>query len=156
MLLYRARNFLDFVGHREVQLGDWRSSEDRSQPELTRIEYLRPLQTMKNLGDVRGYLLVKVFAIMGIFVQELPNAMAENVQTECFPVVHQGVRRMVRLPGCLKKTLLDTAIRQGVASGPIFVGRTRHLLHRSRAALLIEQAMDWQLEQKQLTTGWDV
>lgn len=155
MLLCRARNFLDFVGHREVQLGDRLSSEDRPRPELTRNEHLRPLQTVKDLGDERSYLLVKVIAIVGIFVQELPNAMAENVLAERFPVVHQGVRWMVRLPGCLKKKLLDSAIRQGVASGPIFVGRTGHLLHRSRVVVLIEQAIDQHLEQEQLTAGWE-
>ncbi len=187
-------NFLDFVGHREVQLGDRLSSGDRPQPELTRSEYLRLLQTAKNLGDERSYLLVKVFATTGIFVQELPEVTVENVKAERFPVTHQGVRRMVRVPGCLKEELLDYAKRQGVTEGPIFVGRTGHLLHRSRVAvlisqlsreaqvpeekgnprclqklyrntlaaveanmaLLIEQAMDRQLEQEQLTAGWEV
>ncbi len=186
-------NFLDFVGHREVQLGDRLSSGDRPQPELTRSEYLRLLQTAKALEDERGYLLVKVFATTGIFVQELPDVTVENIQAERFPVVHQGVRRMVRVPECLQKELLNYARRQGITKGPIFVGRSGQLLHRSRVAvlisqlckaarvpeekgnprclqklyrntravveanvaLLIEQAMDRQLEQEQLTAGWE-
>lgn len=185
-------SFLDFVGHRECQLGSRLSPDDKLQPELTRSEYLRLLQTAKALEDERGYLLVKVFATMGLFVQELPEVTVENVRAERFPVEHQGIRRIARVPGCLREELLDYARRQGIASGPVFVGREGKPLHRSwvsalisqlsreaqiskekgnprclqklyrnalaaaevNISLLVEQIMDRQLEQEQLTAGW--
>ena len=186
--------FLDFVGHRECQLGNRLSPDTNPQPELTRNEYLRLLQTAKILGDQRSYLLVKVFATMGIFVQELTELTVENVCAERFPVVRQEMRRMVRVPGCLREELLDYADGQGISTGPIFVSREGKPLHRSRVStlitqlssearipeekgnprclqklyrsalsaaevnvsLLVEQIMDRQLEQEQLTTGWKV
>ena len=186
-------SFLNFVGHREYQLGDRLAPDGAPQPELARREYLRLLQTAKILEKERVYLLVKVFATMGLFVQELPEVTVENVRMERFPVEHQGVRRMVRVPECLREELLDYAKRQGIASGPIFAGREGKPLHRSRVSalisqlskdanipmekgnprclqklyrntlaaaeanmsLLVEQAMDRQLEQEQLTAGWN-
>lgn len=186
--------FLDYVGHRECQVGDRLPPDANPQPELTRDEYLRMLQTAKILEDERGYLLVKVFATMGIFVQELPEVTVENVRAERFQVVRQEMRRAVRVPNCLREELLDYAKRQGITGGPIFLGRERQPLHRSRVsalilrlsgeakipeekgnprclqrlyrntreaaeaevALLVEQAMDRQLEQEQRTAGWNV
>ncbi len=185
-------SFLAFVEHRELQLGDRLPPDDTPQPELTRSEYQRLLQTAKILNNERDYLLVKVFATTGILVQELTEITVENVRTERFPVARQGMRRMVRVPACLREELLDYAGSQGITSGPIFVGREGKPLHRSRvsaliaqlsseahipeakgnprclqklyrnalsaaevnASLLVEQIMDRQLEQEQLSTGW--
>ena len=47
------------------------------QPELTRTEYLRLLQTARALGRERVYLLVKLFGTTGLTVQELEKVTVE-------------------------------------------------------------------------------
>ena len=166
--------------------------EDRLQPELTRNEYLRLLQTAKFLGKERIYLLVKVFASTGIYVQDLSRVTVEAAKAERLVVSAGNVKQMIHLPVCLCRELLDYAGRTGILSGPIFITRNgtpmnrtavstcilqlseaaqipkgkgnprclRKLYLTTRASiednisLLVEQAMNRQLEQEQLTVGW--
>lgn len=65
-----CNTWLDFMNRREYQQAD-ALQEEKPQPELTRGEYLRLLQTAREQGKERTYLLVKVFATTGIHVQEL-------------------------------------------------------------------------------------
>ena len=73
------------------------------QPELSRVEYLRLLQAARILEKERTYLLVKIFALAGIRVGELPQVTVERVRagacrsvpagsggTSCCPPVCRG------------------------------------------------------------------
>ena len=72
--------YLDFVGHREYQLASQLKQEAEVQPELTRTEYLRLLQTARALNRERVYLLVKLFGTTGLTVQELEKVTVEAVR----------------------------------------------------------------------------
>lgn len=193
-MLAAANQFLDFMGHRELQFMDRLKVARSPQPELTRGEYLRMLAAAKSRGNEKLYLLVKVFACTGIYSQSLPMVTVENVRKGRFSVTYMGSQNIFRIPACLQKELLSFAETQGIKTGPIFLtklGTTpshtyishsianlcvlanvpeekgsprclRKLYYTTRAEIeasfepLIEQTMDRQLEQEQVTLGWEV
>ena len=104
------------------------------QPELTRTEYLRLLQTAWTLGRERIYLMVKVLALTGIRVGELPLLTAEAVETGWLSV--SGEQRPI--PGCLRRELLDYIARNGIRSGPVFVSRNGRSLQRTQVTAEIQ------------------
>ncbi len=114
-----ANSLLDFLGRRDLQLAPMRLPEGGVQPELTRGEYLRLLQTARDLGRERLYLLVKVFGGMGLQVQELPRLTAEAARAGRIALPGQSLR----VPACLRAELLDYAAREQLASGPLFITR---------------------------------
>lgn len=117
-----ANSFLEWLGRREFQLSGRLETGEEEQPELTRAEYLRLLQTARHLGRERTYLLVKLFASTGLSLQLLPEVTAEAAASGRLPGPEgEGP---VRLPDCLRGELLDYARRQGISSGPIFVTRS--------------------------------
>lgn len=69
-------------------------SEPAVQPELTRAEYLRLLQAARALEKERAYLLVKVFALLGIRVGELPQVTVEQVKAGRLLLRGSGVRQL--------------------------------------------------------------
>ena len=82
--------YLDFVGHREYQLANQLKLETELQPELTRTEYLRLLQTARALDREKVYLLVKLFGNTDLPVQELENVTVGAVQAACLAVITLG------------------------------------------------------------------
>ena len=78
--LSAANGLLEHMGRRDLQLVGQLDAVPEVQPELTRTEYLRLLQTARILGRERIYLMVKVFALTGIRVGELPMVTAEAVE----------------------------------------------------------------------------
>ena len=78
--LSAANAFLDYIGHREYQLAGQLREEKPPQPELSRAEYFHLLRTAKALGKERVYLLMKVFATVGILVQDLQELTVEAVR----------------------------------------------------------------------------
>lgn len=122
--LSSGNSFVEFAGHREYQLVERLEREHNPQPELTRAEYLRLLQTARTLGKEKVYLLIKLFASTSLTVQELPKVTVGAVETGKVPIVFSGVKSVVHLPAHLQKELLEYAKRNGYLSGPIF--RTRN------------------------------
>jgi len=185
--------YLDFAGHREYQAAGQIKVGDEPQPELTRAEYLRLLQTARALGKEKVYLLIKLFGCTSLTVQELPKVTVEAVKAGKVAVSVNRVKSLVRIPESLQKELLNYARRIGRLSGPLFLtkegtpmSRTyvsaeirrlcaeaqvpdgkgnprclKRLYQNTRSgierniALLVEQAMDRQLEQEQLAIGWE-
>lgn len=127
-----ANSFLDFMGRRELQLSGLPRLEEDSQPELSRAEYIRLLQTARALEDEWSYLLVKVFALMGIPVQELAGLTVEAARAGRMVLAREGEDRWVRVPGILQAELLGYARRQGRTSGPLFLTRNGRSPGRSR------------------------
>lgn len=128
--LSAANAFLDYIGHREYQLAGQLKGEKAPQPELTRAEYLRLLQTAKVLGKEKAYLLIKVFAATGLLAQDLPAVTAEAARSGEI-ICGQNRRRQAAIPGCLQKELLSYAQRSGIQSGPIFLTRDGRPMHRT-------------------------
>lgn len=129
--LSSGNSFLEFAGHREYQMIEKLELEDSPQPELTRAEYLRLLQTARALGKEKVYLLIKLFGSTSLTVQELSKVTVEAVSAGKVAVVFSGVKSVVHLPEHLQKELLDYAKRHGYLSGPIFLTRNGLPINRT-------------------------
>lgn len=137
--LSAANGLLDYLGRRDLQLmGQLEADSAARQPELTRVEYLRLLQAARTLGRERTYLLVKVFALTGIRVRELPQVTVEAVRRGRLPVRAEGGARDTPLPACLGRELLDYCRRQGLAAGPVFVTRNRRTMSRTQVTAEVQ------------------
>ncbi len=89
-----VNSLYEYIDRRNWQMDRIRE-EERSQPELTRAEYLRLLQTAKGLGRERLYFLVKVFCCTGISVSDLSLITVELVKNG---KSEGGVKRMYISP----------------------------------------------------------
>ena len=191
--LSAANAFLDYIGHREYQLAGQLKEEGKPpQPELSRAEYFHLLRTAKAMGKERIYLLMKVFATVGLLVQDLQELTVEAVREGRVVCGRNRKQQILTVPKCLQKELLSFAERSGIWSGPVFLTRDGRPMHRtyisgamkpvceaaqltdgranpkglrklylstraaveSNIALLVEQALERQLEQEQLAIGW--
>ena len=192
--LSAANAFLDYIGHREYQLAGQLKEEGKPpQPELSRAEYFHLLRTAKAMGKERIYLLMKVFATVGLLVQDLQELTVEAVREGRVVCGRNRKQQILTVPKCLQKELLSFAERSGIWSGPVFLTRDGRPMHRtyisgamkpvceaaqltdgranpkglrklylstraaveSNIALLVEQALERQLEQEPLSIGWD-
>lgn len=134
-----ANAWLDFMGHREYQAAGQVKGEGDLQPELSRGEYLRLLQTARALDREKVYLLVKLFATTGLTVQELSKVTVEAAQEGKIAVQANKVKQVVRIPECLQKELLSYAGRNGCRSGPIFLTREGTPMSRTYVSTIIRQ-----------------
>ena len=132
--LTAVNGLLEYMGRRDLQLVGQLDAVPEIQPELTRTEYLRLLETARTLERERIYLVVKVFALTGIRVGELPLLTAEAVETGWLSV--SGEQRPI--PGCLRRELLDYIARNGIRSGPVFVSRNGRSLQRTQVTAEIQ------------------
>ena len=135
--LSAANSYLDYIGHREYQLANQLKLETEIQPELSRAEYLHLLRTAKTLDKEKVYLLVKLFAATGLFAQELPEVTVEAVQEGKVICGQNRHKQIVTVPGCLRKELLDFALRNSIGSGPIFQTRDGRPMHRTYVSAVI-------------------
>lgn len=148
--LSAANGLLEYMGRRDLQLVGQLDAVPEIQPELTRTEYLRLLQTARTLERERIYLMVKVFALTGIRVGELPLLTAEAVETGWLSV--SGEQRPI--PGCLRRELLDYIARNGIRSGPVFVSRNGRSLQRTQVTAEIQSlSRDARVEAAKCTPG---
>ena len=84
--LSAANGLMEYMGRRDLQLVGQLEADKGLQPELSRVEYLRLLQAARILEKERTYLLVKIFALAGIRVGELPQVTVERVRAGRLPV----------------------------------------------------------------------
>ncbi len=131
--------YLDFVGHREYQLANQLKLATELQPELTRREYLRLLQTARALGRERVYLLVKLFGTTGLTVQELEKVTVESVKEGKLTVIFSRSKQVLHIPKWLQNELLDYAKRNGCLSGPIFLTKDGTPMSRTYVSTIIRQ-----------------
>ena len=130
-----ANSLLECCGRRELQLRSTLDG-DATPPELSRTEYLRILSIARTLEKERTYLLVKVFACMGLFVHELKLLTVEAAEAGKLEIPGE---RTVRVPPCLRQELLDYTRKNGILHGPIFVTRTGRLMNRSNVSTEIQR-----------------
>ena len=96
-----VNNFLGYLNCWEFQMIQTLEVTDKPQPELTRNEYLRMLQAANLLGKEKTYFLIKVFAVMGIAVQELPLITVEALRNRS--IIRTGNQNVIRIPNCLRE-----------------------------------------------------
>lgn len=137
--LVAADGYLEEAGAREYQIAARIRNKDELQPELTRTEYLRLLQTARTLGRERVYLLIKLFATTGFPLQAVPDVTVERVLDGKVTVEATGVKQLIRFPKFLQDELLSYARRKGVLSGPIFLARDGTPMSRTNVSTGIRQ-----------------
>ena len=136
--LSAANGLLDYLGRRDLQLVGQLEPEPAVRPELTRAEYLRLLQAARSLEKERTYLLVKVFALLGLPVGELPRLTVEQVQAGHVLVRGNGAQWYEAIPRCLEQELRAYIRRRGLLSGPVFVTRNGKAMSRTQVTAEIQ------------------
>lgn len=131
-----ANSLMDFCGRREFQVTDLMLPEEDIQPELSRNEYMRLLQTAKSLKKERSYLLVKVIALMGLNIHELQYVTVESAQAG---VIAIPPKKQVGIPGPLQKEMVAYAARKGIRDGPMFITRNGTLMRRSAVTAAVQR-----------------
>ena len=116
-------SFVQFSGCRQWQVVGFHRGYKEVQPELTRVEYLRLLQTAKQMEKKKSYLLIKIMGGAGIRIQELPQLTVESVTRGTLQLESHNSKqkRLVRLLPVLRRELLAFAKEEGIKRGPIFV-----------------------------------
>lgn len=122
-----ANSLLEYCDRRELQARAQITPDEIVQPELTRAEYLRILAAARMLGRQRVYLMVKVFAILGLLVHDLPLLTVQAVREGR---VMLG-KHPVHIPFCLQKELIEYAAAEHIQDGPVFVNTNGRPLMRS-------------------------
>lgn len=130
--LSAANGLLEYLGRRDLQLIGQLETAEELLPELTRAEYLRLLQVAKTLGRERTYLIIKVFALIGLQVRELPQITVKAVRAGRVMRSDQGTRQSAQIPSCLREELLNYIQRTSILSGPVFVSRSGRPLRRTQ------------------------
>lgn len=102
------------------------SSEEK---ELTKVEYLRLLQTAKN--NPRLHLIIETICSTGIRVSELKYFTVENVQNGTVIVNCKGKTRNILVPSKLRKLLLRYTQMNKINEGIIFRTRSGKAVNRS-------------------------
>lgn len=140
LLFSSVNGFLAFWGLWEFQYTppDYKFDND-IQPEISRSEYLRLLSAAKNMGKLQTYLLIKVFATMGIAVRELSSVTVEAVHMGRAMIEMDNGTNVRKIPECLRRELLDYARKRCIAEGPIFVTRTGREISRTTVSALIQR-----------------
>ena len=128
-----AASFLDYLDYPLYRAPRQLAPDRGAQPELSRTEYLRLLQTARLLEKEREYLYIKVFAQVGLSVQELNRLTVEAAQAG-FIQPEPGEEEALRLPAGLREELLDYSRRRGVRTGPVFVTRTGRAVKRTNVS----------------------
>lgn len=130
----------DYMGRRDFQFYGFGEIPEVVQPELTRVEYIRLLQTAKILNKEREYLLVKVMGGAGFRIQELPQLTVEAVKGGAAELsYHNGhCQRTARIPRGLREELLGYARRRGAARGPVFQGDSGKPISRKHVYTLLQ------------------
>lgn len=90
---------------------------------LTRDDYLWLLQTARENGRKRAYLLIKTLVSTGIRSSELKELTIESLRSGGAWVTSHGIRRRVRIPEPIRTGLLEYAEDCGVTAGTLFVTR---------------------------------
>lgn len=126
-------SLMQYMGHRDWQVGEFSRVRDDVQPELTRAEYLRLLGAAKQLDQGKAYILIKTLGGVGLRTQELPQLTADAVRRGTVRLESRnGMRsRILHLPGVLQKELLDYMDREGINEGPVFATSGGKSLDRS-------------------------
>ena len=119
-----------FLKYLDLQEERQKESTERKQGFLTREDYLWLLQTAREHGRKRAYLLIKTLVNTGIRSLELKDLTVEALRDGAAWGTSYGMRRRIPIPEPLRTELLDYAAEESVNSGTLFVTQDGNpLLH---------------------------
>ena len=129
---------LAHMDRRDLQLVDRLELRPEIQPELTWAEYLRLLGAARALDRERTYLLVKLFALTGLRVGEVPRVTVAAVESGRMKAAGPGGKTGYRpIPTCLREELRSYLRRTGVSAGQVFVTRNGRPVRRTQISMEI-------------------
>lgn len=133
-MLAAMNGFLDFCGWTELKvkpLKIQKSLFSDGEKELTREEYIRIIRAAERSGSQRLSLVIQTICATGIRVSELRFITAEAVQCGKAQISSKGKRRIVFLPGKLRRLLKTYMKKQKRTAGAVFVTKNGKALDRS-------------------------
>ncbi|MGI6255989.1 MAG: tyrosine-type recombinase/integrase [Acutalibacter sp.] len=130
-----TNSFVAWLGKREFQLSGTLERVPEKQPELSRAEYLRLLQTARMLNKRRLYLLIKTIALMGLSVDEIFSLTVESIQDGYVELSKDRGRRTI--PSFFQEELQEYVKDMGITQGPVFVTRNGRRMSRSAVFSMI-------------------
>ncbi len=133
-MIAAVNNFLEFIGRVDLRVKPFkiqRSMFASEEKELSRDEYLRLVETAKQIKNERLMLIVETICATGIRISELKFITVKAVSTGRAEICCKGKRRTVFLPPRLCGLLNDYLIKQKITAGAVFVTRNKKPLDRS-------------------------
>lgn len=128
-----VNRFIAFLGWKEYKIKSLKLQRKLfrdERRELTQGEYERLLAAAHSLGRRRLELLIETICATGIRVSEVKYITMEAVQTGQTTISLKGKLRTILLPGKLCRKLKKYARTQKIASGEVFLTRSRRGLSR--------------------------
>lgn len=133
-MLVAVNGYLGFMGWPDLKIKLLKIQKtvfvDESE-ELTREEYTRLVNAAKMLENERLALVLQTICATGIRVSELRFITVEAVQCGRAEISNKGKRRIVFLPGKLRRLLTAYLRKLGKTSGAVFTTRNGKPLDRS-------------------------
>lgn len=123
--------FLNFVGRRDLQIERVKHKKSVESRDLSRNEYLRLLQAAKLRNKERLYLMIKVFATMGLPVGDIKNFTVETLNSGHLSDADMEQGYELFIPASLKKELNSYVKRNGIICGPVFCTRNGNPVDRT-------------------------
>lgn len=133
-MLAAVNGFLSYMGWPDMTVKPLKIQKNLfmdEQRELSRLEYERLVKAAERTENERLSLVIQTICATGIRVSELRYITVEAIQTGRAMVANKGKRRVVFLPGQLRKLLKAYAKKQKKSAGPVFTTRTGRPLNRS-------------------------
>ena len=131
--LAAANGLMTYLGHRELQAtAALPPPAEVERPELTRGEYDRLLETARSLGRERLALVMETLCATGIRVSEVCYITVEAARAGRAEISLKGKIRTILLPQKLCRKLRKYARKNKIASGEIFLTRSRSGLSRKQ------------------------
>ena len=128
-------SFLDFAGWQECRVKQLRIQRRLfrdSNKELTKDEYEKLIQTANVVGRKRLALVIETICATGIRVSELRYITVEALQRGRAEIALKGKIRTIIIPNKLSRKLQKYANKQKIASGEVFLTRSRKGLSRKQ------------------------
>jgi len=126
-----VNRFLNFAGRRDLQIERVKHKKSVASRDLSRNEYLRLLQAAKLRNKERLYLMIKVFATMGLSVGDIKNFTVETLGSGYMSGTDKERGCELFIPAPLRKELNSYVRRMGVSSGPVFCTRNGNPIDRA-------------------------
>lgn len=123
--------FLDWTDCKVKSIKLQRQVYCPEEKELTKAEYMRLVNTVKQKGNERLNLILQTICGTGIRVSELQFITVEAIKTGEAIVSLKGKTRNVFIVKELRKKLLRYVGEQGIKSGAIFITRTGKPMSRT-------------------------
>ncbi len=132
--LAALNGFFSFIGREDLRVKRLRVQKRpflSREKELTKVEYLRLIETSKRRGNEKLRLILETICSTGIRVSELQYITVESVRQGEAVITLKGKTRIVFINGKLRKTLREYLRKERITAGPVFITRNGNPLDRS-------------------------